>query len=99
MSRRPTAAMRVIGALRLPMVLPFTSASVVIGFNPPTSASAAILPAQDPPPACTEQKRQLFVSLQYLWRRRPRDTNGGGESRKFLPRRGSPPARIGQGRH
>ena len=50
MSRRPTAAMRgVIGALRLRVVLPFTSASVDIGFNPPDfRVGCDILPAQRP---------------------------------------------------
>jgi len=90
----------VIGALRPPVVLPFTSATVDIGFNPPDFRVGC-----DPSRPTTRLRLVPNRGGSCLFHCNiyggvgHEDMNGGGESRKFLPHRGSPPARIGQGRH
>ena len=97
MSRRPTAAMRGSNWRAAPSYgPPFTSASVVIGFNPPGFRVRC-----DASRPTTRLGLVPNKSGSYLFHCNiyggvgHEDTNSGGESRKFLPRRGSPPARIG----
>jgi hypothetical protein len=80
------------------VVLPLTSASVV--YLPDFRVGCDFLPGPT-----TRLRLVPNKSGSYLFHCNiycgvgHEDMNGGGESRKFLPHRGSPPARIGQGRH